>query len=96
MAVLTHKMRIKFDYNLFTYNKITPQVIADEVDLVGFSAQLLETIIDNSGKLREENLESDYEIDENGTKGSTKIKSVTLIIQGMTCQSCKNTIERHL
>ena len=79
VAVLTHKMRIKFNYALLDYHKITPSIIADEVDMVGFSAELIETIIDNSTKLREENVESDCEIEDGTTIDTLNvIRNVTL------------------
>lgn len=54
IAVLTHKMRLTFDETLYKRKKITTDLIIQEVEAIGFGAELLETIIDNSEKLREQ------------------------------------------
>lgn len=54
IAVLTHKMRITFNFLDYDFFKLTPEAIAQEVEMVGFSAELHETIIDNTKKLRED------------------------------------------
>ena len=54
IAVLTHKMRITFNNREFESHKLSPETICQEVEMVGFSAELLETIIDNTKKLRED------------------------------------------
>lgn len=56
IALLTHKMRIVFNYDLYTSNALTPEIIKDEVELVGFSADLLEIIENN----QEDLLNQDY------------------------------------
>ena len=44
IALLTHKMRIVFDLKSYHENQITPDVIKDEVEMVGFGAELLEVV----------------------------------------------------
>ena len=39
-----HKMRITFLQKEYDANKITPEMIKDEVEMVGFGAELLEII----------------------------------------------------
>ena len=56
IALLTHKMRIVFNYDLYTSNALTPEIIKDEVEMVGFSADLLEIIENN----QEDLLNQDY------------------------------------
>lgn len=48
IAVLTHKMRMTFDETLYKRMRITTEKIIEEVESIGFGAELLETIIDNS------------------------------------------------
>lgn len=54
IAVLTHKMRLTFDEALYKKHKLTTDKIIDEVVAIGFGAELLETIIDDSQRLREQ------------------------------------------
>ena len=37
-------MRITFDKNLYTAHEITPEKIAEEIEMIGFGAELLEII----------------------------------------------------
>ena len=62
IAVLTHKMRITFNYKDFQDNQLSPEKIAEEVEMVGFSAELHETIIDNSKKLRDDQFNSESDL----------------------------------
>ncbi len=54
IAVLIHKMRLTFDETLYKRKRLTTEKIIEEVEAIGFGAELLETIIDNSQKLREQ------------------------------------------
>ena len=56
IALLTHKMRMVFNADSYTSHSISPELISDEVDMVGFSAELLEMIENN----QEEILKNDY------------------------------------
>jgi len=38
IALLTHKMRIEFNQEGFTKNHLTPDLIKDEIEMVGFGA----------------------------------------------------------
>lgn len=41
-------MRLTFNEALYKENEVTTDTIIEEVEAIGFSAELLETIIDNS------------------------------------------------
>lgn len=47
IALLTHKMRIEFDQKLYVEHGLTPSKIIEEVETVGFGAELLEMIENN-------------------------------------------------
>lgn len=99
IAVLTHKMRLTFDEALYKRKNITTEKIVEEVVAIGFGAELLETIIDNSHRLREQmqscsDLQSQASFRRDG--GRSVIKNCTLIVDGMTCVACQTTIENHL
>lgn len=47
IALLTHKMRIVFIYSEYDRHGLTPEMITSEVEMVGFSAELLELIENN-------------------------------------------------
>ncbi len=47
IALLTHKMRMVFNADSYTAHSITPELICEEVDMVGFRAELLEMIENN-------------------------------------------------
>lgn len=67
--------------------------------MVGFSAELHETIIDNTKNLNDDLQHSETDLgglNRNQTREINVIKNVQLIITGMTCASCQNTIESHL
>ena len=67
--------------------------------MVGFTADLLETIIDNPNLLRrdsESNQNDDGQIMEGAQDTRNVIKNSQIIITGMTCASCQQTIETHL
>ena len=85
-------MRIVFNNADFEFFKLSAEIIAQEVELVGFSAELLETIIDNTKKLRDDkfNDEEDGSVSnrKDGDKGINVIKNIQLIITGMTCAAC--------
>jgi cation transport ATPase len=51
IALLTHKMRIVFDQDEFKKHNITAELVKDEVEMVGFSAELLEMIENNQEEL---------------------------------------------
>ena len=40
-------MRMVFDYDLYKANQVTPEKIIEEVEMVGFSAEILEMIENN-------------------------------------------------
>jgi cation transport ATPase len=44
VALLTHKMRLVFDLQLFRYHALSPELIASEVEMIGFTAELIEMI----------------------------------------------------
>ena len=47
IALLTHKMRITFDMKIYQESQITPEMICEEVEMVGFGIELLEVIENN-------------------------------------------------
>ena len=40
IVLLTHKMTAVFDANSFQTKKVTPEMICDEIDMIGFGAEL--------------------------------------------------------
>ena len=40
IVLLTHKMTTVFDASSFTTKKVTPEMICDEIDMIGFGAEL--------------------------------------------------------
>jgi len=83
-------MRLVFDYQAYLDNNISPEKISEEVEMTGFSAELLEMI--------ENHLAASPEDEELGTSTPShilegnSIKTCNLIITGMTCSSCQATI----
>jgi cation transport ATPase len=64
IALLTHKMRMVFYLNDYKLNKLCPQSIMEEVEMVGFSAELLEIIENNPEELlRLENMSQESNAD---------------------------------
>lgn len=106
IALLTHKMRIVFNAENYARHSLSPEQIKEEVEMVGFSAELLDIIESNQDDL----LKNDYlqsqnsinEIEDIDTigivrkKASNLAKKCTLIIEGMTCAACQGSIENHL
>ncbi len=67
IALLTHKMRIVFELSAYQQNQITPQMICDEVEMVGFGIELLEVIENNQEELLKKQFTlTDMSIDLNG------------------------------
>ena len=56
IALLTHKMRIVFDADNYARHSLSPEQIKEEVEMVGFTAELLEIIENNQDDL----LKNDY------------------------------------
>ena len=56
--MLTHKMRITFDMHKYNESNLTADLIRDEVEMVGFSAELLEIIENNQDELMHQHMES--------------------------------------
>lgn len=56
-------MRLEFEEAKASENTITPEKIIEEVEAIGFGAELLDTIINNQQALRNESYRDD--IDEN-------------------------------
>ena len=40
IVLLTHKMTVVFDADSFLTKKVTPEMICDEIDMIGFGAEL--------------------------------------------------------
>jgi cation transport ATPase len=96
IALLTHKMRMEFDDVKMKEHEITAEKIIEEVEMIGFGAELLETIINNQRALRNDN-KGDIDDDEKlQRQDANVIKVCTIIITGMTCAVCQGTIEKHL
>ena len=55
IALLTHKMRMVFNYDLYKSKEVTPEKIIEEVEMVGFSAEILEMIENNQEELLKNN-----------------------------------------
>ena len=73
IALLTHKMRIVFDLIAYQQNQITPQMICDEVEMVGFGIELLEVIENNQEELLKQQFTStNMSIDLNGEEEKTE------------------------
>ena len=73
IALLTHKMRIVFDLSAYQQNQITPQMICDEVEMVGFGIELLEVIENNQEELLKQQFTStNMSIDLNDEEGKTE------------------------
>ena len=73
IALLTHKMRIVFDLSAYQQNQITPQMICDEVEMVGFGIELLEVIENNQEELLKQQFTStNMSIDLNGEEEKTE------------------------
>ena len=98
-------MRIVFNHEEYKSNSISPEIIKDEVDMVGFSAELLEMIENNPDELlKQEYCQSQASIDAGDIdtlnlvrgKSPNVIKTCNMIIEGMTCASCQSAIESHL
>lgn len=51
IALLTHKMRIIFDKQKYDELNITPEMIKEDIEMVGFSADLLEIIFNDQDDL---------------------------------------------
>ena len=51
IALLTHKMRIVFDADEFHAHNLTPELIKEEVEMIGFGAELIEIIENNQNEL---------------------------------------------
>ena len=62
IALLTHKMRITFDMHKYNESNLTPELIRDEVEMVGFQAELLEIIENNQDELMLQKLDSMSEL----------------------------------
>ena len=57
IALLTHKMRIVFLQDYYELHKVTADLIKEEIEMIGFSAELLEMIENNQEDLlRNENM----------------------------------------
>lgn len=56
IALLTHKMRMVFYHEEFKKHRLSADLIKDEVEMVGFSAELLEMIENN----QEDLINNDY------------------------------------
>ena len=41
IALLTHKMRIVFNAEIYNANQLNPDIIKEEVEMIGFNAELL-------------------------------------------------------
>ena len=91
------------------FTQVIPELIKDEVEMVGFSAELLEVIENNQEDLlRHEYLHSQSsmrdinDVEEDSLKmvrsaySSNSIKTCIVIVDGMTCASCQQVIETHL
>ncbi|MFS8160664.1 MAG: cation transporter [Candidatus Roizmanbacteria bacterium] len=97
IALLTHKMRMEFEDLKSSELEISPEKIIEEVENIGFGAELLETIINNQRALRNDSLKDDIDDDEKlQRQDANVIKVCTIIISGMTCASCQQCIESHL
>ncbi len=97
IALLTHKMRMEFDDIKVADLGITPEKIIEEVESIGFGAELLETIINNQRALRNDSCKDDMDEDDRLQRmDANVIKVCTIIISGMTCAVCQNSIETHL
>lgn len=63
IALLTHKMRMVFDLEEFTANRVDPERIVEEVSMVGFTAELLDAIENNQEILLRKQNSSDFASD---------------------------------
>jgi hypothetical protein len=81
---------------------MTPETITEEVEMIGFGAELLEMIENNHEEAWMADPDENEEDNELGTympnlvREQNIIKTCTLIVSGMTCASCQATIENHL
>jgi Cu+-exporting ATPase len=85
VILLVHKLKITFFKHLAVSNNIKPEDIQNEVEDIGFGAQLLST--------------QEIELDNLSSRGNQekadKIKEDTFIVKGMTCASCTGAIENY-
>jgi Cu+-exporting ATPase len=85
VILLVHKLKITFFKQIASKNDIKPEDIINEVEDIGFGAQLLST----------QEFELDNLTARDSQRGENKIKEDTFIIKGMTCASCSGSIERY-
>lgn len=88
-------MRIQFKEQEFKKHNLSAEKIIEEVETIGFGAELLETIIDNQNYLNshgsdsdDENRNDDFDARRCLNEVPDVIKVVELVIEGMTCASC--------